>query len=67
MSIGSRTEFYYVCQCDNCKTIAEVKRTADIYNAAQAARSLNWSFGKDKKVLCKRCRMNNYSDNYKWF
>ena len=56
----------YCCVCDKCNVAIEVNKTVKIYNGAQAVRSLGWSFGKDGRVLCKKCRMNNFEDKYKW-
>ena len=55
----------YGCLCDNCKKYISVSKTNEIYNGAQAVRSLGWSFGKDGKVLCDECRKENYKDNYR--
>ena len=57
----------YHCTCDKCGATEKVEKTESIYNAASAVRSLGWSFGKDKSVACKKCRMQNWGDNYKWF
>ena len=57
----------YICRCDNCKKSAIVDKTVNIYNGAQAVRSLSWSFSKNGKVLCKNCRMSEPNDHYKWF
>ena len=45
------------------KEIFLVSKTNEIYNGAQAVRSLGWSFGKDGKLLCDECRKENYKDN----
>lgn len=66
MIIGSYQITKYVCQCDNCKKIVEIEKTENIYNGAQAVRSINWAFTRDKKVICKNCRMKTYKDNYKY-
>lgn len=55
----------YYCRCDICNRLAVVKRTINIYNGAQAVRSLGWSFGKDGGVACDRCRRLNRNDHYK--
>ena len=43
-----------------CVTVAgltaDVDKSRTVYNEAQAARSLGWSFGRDGKVLCGKCR-----------
>lgn len=56
----------YVCTCDICGEQTEVPRNcrAKTYNAAQAVRSVGWSYGKDGKVLCHECRKLNRQDNY---
>ena len=51
----------FCCVCDECGTVRDVEKNFDkIYNGAQAVRSLGWSFGKDKRVLCDKCRIDNY-------
>ena len=67
MSVKLTNNPYYFCVCDNCKTTAKVERTSKIYNAAQAVRSLGWSFGRDRQVYCVKCRQRNYFDNYKYY
>ncbi len=57
---------YYTCTCDNCREQKDVTKNPKIYNSAQAARSLGWSFGRDGKTFCKKCRKNNHNDHYKW-
>lgn len=61
------TVAYYLCVCDSCGKKENVNRSETVYNAAQAARYLGWSYGRDRKCYCKSCRRNNYGDNYKWF
>lgn len=56
----------YQCICDQCKAIVSVDKAPSIYNGAQAVRSIGWSFGKDGRVLCKKCRQQNFEDKYKW-
>ena len=64
--IGSYTIHIFVCKCDNCGRIVQVKEdNIRAYNAAQAARSIGWSFGKDKKTYCPLCRKQRLKDNYK--
>lgn len=68
MSVVTFSVHYFVCTCDNCgkeSTVSENRRIG-IYNKAQAVRSLGWSFGKDKSILCDTCRQNNYLDNYRF-
>lgn len=55
----------FVCQCDRCGEIREVQESLTAYNAAQAARSIGWSYGKDKKTFCRNCRKQNLKDKYK--
>ena len=56
------------CICDYCGTMQDVEKNYDnIYNGAQAVRSLGWSFGKDKSVKCNKCRRSNsFYDKYKY-
>lgn len=57
----------FFCQCDCCGRIEYVEKDFDkIYNGAQAARSLGWSFGKDKVIKCDRCRRPAHFDKYKF-
>lgn len=66
MSVHTTSVHYFHCTCDKCgkeMTVAEDRRIG-IYNAAQAVRSLGWSYGKDKSVFCFDCRRNNRCDNY---
>ena len=64
MSIFSVSYLVYHCTCDKCNISKSVTATTQIYNPAQAVRSLGWSYGKDKSILCDKCRKNNYNDNY---
>lgn len=66
MSVGSYKVTYYYCKCDKCGKVSESieKTRADIYNAAQAARSIGWSFGKDGSTLCPECRRRNWNDRH---
>ena len=66
MSVGSFTVRYYICKCDACGKVETVEGSEAIYKAAQAVRSLGWSYGKDRSVKCHECRMHEYGDNYKW-
>ncbi|MBQ6921914.1 MAG: hypothetical protein IJQ66_02375 [Clostridia bacterium] len=64
--IGSYTIQIFVIQCDNCGRTERVEKdNIRAYNAAQAARSIGWSFGKDKKTYCPLCRKQKLQDNYK--
>lgn len=61
MGVTSYSVHVFVCKCDICGKLVEVKENYHgIYNGAQAVRSLGWSFGKDKSVKCDKCRMDNY-------
>lgn len=64
MPVYSHSVLSYYCYCDKCKKLEIVEENETIYNRAQAVRSLGWSYGKDKSVLCDICRKMNYSDNY---
>lgn len=55
--VSSYTKLFYVCRCDICNKCETVEGSRDvIYNAAQAVRSLGWSYGKDCKIKCSYCR-----------
>lgn len=61
MSVKCYSVPTFRCVCDKCGAVRDVEKDYDkIYNGAQAVRSLGWSFGKDKIVLCSKCRMDNY-------
>ncbi len=64
MPVYSKSILYYSCICDKCGKYKQVQERDTIYNRAQAVRSLGWSYGKDKSVLCNYCRKLNYNDNY---
>lgn len=67
MGVSSYSVHVFVCKCDVCGRIEEVKENYHgIYNGAQAVRSLGWSFGKDKRVKCDRCRRPSLYDKYKY-
>jgi hypothetical protein len=52
-------------ECDVCGRTASVRKDSEnIYNAAQAVRSIGWSFGKDKTIKCAQCRCIEGGDNY---
>lgn len=54
---------FYVCECDRCKKTCVVLSSLanNVHSCAQAARSIGWSFGRNKKnVLCDECRLNNF-------
>ena len=57
----------FLCTCDKCGKQEEVTQNNDhgIYNGAQAARSLGWSFGQNGYILCDVCRKNNKFDRHK--
>ena len=54
----------FLCTCDKCGEQAEVPQNnaRGIYNGAQAARSLGWSFGQNGNVKCSVCRQSNKYD-----
>lgn len=58
----------YMCVCDICKNVSLVDAylQSNIYNQAQAVRSLGWSYTRDKKVICKHCRKHNVADKYRY-
>ncbi len=64
MPVYSSSKLYYSCICDKCGKFEVVEESKTIYNRAQAVRSLGWSYGKDKSVLCANCRKMNYGENY---
>ena len=65
-SIINHNQKTYCCKCDMCDKVVYVPENiqAGIYNGAQAARSLHWSFGKDKSVKCDVCRQYQVNDHY---
>lgn len=65
MPVYSKSILYYSCICDKCGKYEQVRESNTIYNRAQAVRSLGWSYGKDKSVLCNYCRKANLNDKYK--
>lgn len=67
MSVRSFNVKYYVCKCDKCGNVSNpIEKTRDIYNGAQAARSIGWSFGKGGNTLCPDCRRWNWDDHYSY-
>lgn len=59
----------YVCKCDDCGNVEEVRadRKLKILNGASACRSIGWSFGKDgKTTICDKCRRFNFKDCYRY-
>lgn len=66
-SVYSYSITYYVCSCFFCNKTKRVQRNINnkIYNAAQAVRSLGWSFGSDSRLVCDTCRQFNKSDKYR--
>lgn len=64
MSVYSIKHTDYICRCDRCHKKVIVPETKDIYNGAQAVRSLGWSYGKDKSVYCDKCRKENRNDRH---
>lgn len=59
-------KYYYVIKCDVCGKSEVVERDFDhgVYNGAQAVRSLGWSYGRDKRVMCKDCRIGNIRQGF---
>lgn len=49
----------YVIECDCCKCVRAVEEdfSKRIYNGAQAVRSIGWSYGRNKQVLCSKCKI----------
>lgn len=64
MSVYSIKQIHYICKCDSCSKMEIVPETTEIYNRAQAVRSLGWSYGKNKSVLCDICRKKNFRDRH---
>ena len=66
MGVSSYSVHVFVCTCDVCGKRVDVEESLNnnIYNGAQAVRSLGWSFGQDKSVRCGKCRR-YYVDKYK--
>ena len=49
------------------RDLQEVRREKEsktAYNAAQAVRSIGWSYGKDKSVYCDKCRLKRWNDRH---
>ena len=67
MSVRGYSVHVFVCTCDKCGKREDVQENPSVvYNGAQAVRSLGWSYGKDKRVLCDKCRQGNWLDNYRY-
>ncbi len=66
MSVQSKIIRVYTCTCDECGKSQDVQPSDEIYNAAQAVRSLGWKFGKDRSVKCDECRRNDWDDHYSY-
>ncbi len=65
MSVGYFNVKYYVCTCDICGKVSDpIQKIESIYNSAQAARSIGWSFGKDGSTHCPNCRVLDRSDRH---
>lgn len=67
--VTSYSVLIYVCTCDNCNKVQRVEKNfnKNIYNRAQAVRSLGWSFSKDgKRITCDNCRKHNWKDSYRY-
>ncbi len=55
--VYSYTKLFYHCICDVCEKFELVDgSSANIYNSAQAVRSIGWSFGRDGIIKCNYCR-----------
>lgn len=65
MSVMTKRILKYVCMCDVCGKVVEVSSFGRIYNAAQAVRSLKWSYGRDGFVRCCNCRITRSKDHYR--
>lgn len=65
MGLGSYTVRIYVLRCDECGRTVEVPKAAGVYNGAQAARTFGWSYGKDGRIKCDRCRQFCKFDRHK--
>ena len=65
MGVASRQVTVYFCRCDKCGKARDVQKGRNLYNGAQAVRSIGWSFGKDGKVLCADCRKTHMTDRYR--
>lgn len=67
MGVSTYSVHVFVCRCDKCGKERQVKEDYDTaYNAAQAVRSLGWSYGKDKSVKCDMCRQSEKHDRHKY-
>lgn len=67
MGVCGYSVHVFICKCDVCDLTEQVEENSvvGIYNGAQAVRSLGWSFGKDKRVLCNNCRRyRGWNDKY---
>lgn len=66
--VGSYSIRMYVCTCDDCGKVREVRadRKLKILNGASACRSIGWSFSKDgKTTICDKCRKWIITDKYR--
>lgn len=67
--VGSFSIRVYVCTCDICGNVEEVRsgRKIKILNGATACRSIGWSFGKDgKTTICDKCRKRIVTDKHRF-
>ncbi len=64
MAVQSKIIKIYVCTCDKCGVVREIEKTDELYNAAQAVRSIGWKYGKDGSIKCAECRRNDWDDHY---
>lgn len=66
MGIGTYSVHVFVYTCDICGKVEQVEENYHTaYNAAQAVRSIGWSYGKDKSVKCDVCRQSEHRDRHK--
>ena len=66
MGIKTYSVHVFVCTCDICGRVEQVRENySTAYNAAQAVRSIGWSYGKDKSVKCDVCRQSERHDRHK--
>lgn len=56
MPINKGRLYYYELICDKCNINKFVPESDTAYNAAQAARSVGWSYGRNGTVFCDKCR-----------
>lgn len=65
--VKSYSILVFVCTCDKCGDTVRVEKDMSIvYNNASAVRAIGWSFGRDAKVTCSKCRKENLNDKYRY-